>query len=150
MALDTATYKNGAGTSQDVVVDDLGAAGVVTVFKLLIAADGSGAGSDLLSATNPLPTREVPFGTTTGGAITVGTSAVPIPTTPLTNRRRIEVVNPGAIAIYLGFSSGVTTANAPIVLQAYQGWGGNLGPGVALHAISGTASQELRYAEFAT
>jgi hypothetical protein len=97
MALEVRTYSDGAGASQDILVDDV-AGDALAVTKLVVAADGSGAGTDLVSDARPMPVQEV-YGTGVGNAVTVTTSATAIPTTPQTGRRKLRIQNFGAVVL---------------------------------------------------
>ncbi len=151
MPLETLTYKDGAGASQDTVADLLPAGGHAPAGKILIAADGVGAGTDLLSDARPMPTVTV-YGAENHAVLTVGTSAVAVPTTALSGRRRIQVQarlsNTGLIV--LGFSAGVTVANGFVELGAGGAWAEMIGPGLSVFAISDTAGQSIRFLELAT
>lgn len=78
-------------------------------------------------------------------AVTVGTSEAALPSSALSNRRRLIVQNRGTVAIYLG-PTGVTTSsglevlpNGVVVIE--------LGPGVTVFGISGSAGQNVRVFE---
>lgn len=80
-------------------------------------------------------------------SVTVGVTAVALPTTALAGRTRMMVQNVGTKSIFIGDGS-VTTANGIEVSK-----GGTLslevGEGVSLSAISGTAGQDVRVFELA-
>jgi hypothetical protein len=80
-------------------------------------------------------------------AVSVGTSATDLVATDLANRKRILVQNLGTKKIYVG-NSGVTSANG---IEVFSGGSIELdvGPGIDLYAISGTAGQDVRVMELA-
>lgn len=94
-----------------------------------------------------LPVNTTPNTAVLPQAITVGTSAVALPTSALGNRRSIAGRNEGVVTIYLGHA-GVSTANGYPV-DPGQRFSVDLGPGVTLYAISGTAGQPVRILEAA-
>ena len=52
-----------------------------------------------------------PFGLGQYGAVAVLNTATPIPSTPLSSRNALGIVNLGAATIYCGWDQGVTTTN---------------------------------------
>jgi len=78
-------------------------------------------------------------------AVTVSTSAVKLPTTPLANRRAIYIVNLGGVTIFLG-GSGVTTANGYPV-AANGGISIAVGAGIDVYAIAASGSNDVRFLE---
>ena len=80
-------------------------------------------------------------------AVSVGTSATDLAATDLANRKRILVQNLGSKKVYIGDAS-VTTASG-IELFAGGSIELDIGPGINLHAISGTAGQDVRVMELA-
>lgn len=80
-------------------------------------------------------------------AVSVGNTATDLVGSDLANRKRILVQNLGTKKIYVG-NSGVTTANG---IEVFAGGSIELdiGPGIDLYAISGTAGQDVRVMELA-
>ena len=80
-------------------------------------------------------------------AVTVGVTAQDLSATDLANRKRILVQNRGSKSIFIG-NIGVTIATGIEIPS-----GGNaefmMGPSIDLHAISGTAGQNVRVLELA-
>ena len=102
---------------------------------------------DALALGDALSIYYVPDGTpasvsTSGNQTTVGTAAVRIDT-GLTGRKWIVIFNNGGDTIYIGGSSGVTTAGGmPIPAGGPASF--VLGPYQQIWAISGTAGQDVR------
>jgi hypothetical protein len=85
-------------------------------------------------------------GTVLATAVTVGTSAVALPSSALTSRKALAIYNNGQVPIYLG-GSGVTTA-AGIPIQPGDGpVPFDLAAGAVLYAIAATTGQDVRVVE---
>ena len=78
------------------------------------------------------------------GTITVGTSATAIPTTALSGRRCIIIVNISANNVFIGTSS-VTTANG-YQLYSQQALSLDISDAIVVYGIS-TVNSEVRYLE---
>ncbi len=79
--------------------------------------------------------------------ITVGTSAVAVPTTPLEARRSLLIYNNGSVPIYIGDST--VTVNSGVPVAVGQSLGVECGPGLTIYAISGSVGQNVRTMEVA-
>lgn len=77
-------------------------------------------------------------------AVTVGTTAGALPATSLTGRRSIEVYNNGSVDIFLGDSAVTTSTGIPVAPGSF--YSCDIGT-LALYAISGSASQNVRVLE---
>jgi hypothetical protein len=80
-------------------------------------------------------------------AATVGTSAVALPATALTARKRILIENIGTRPIFIG-DSAVTIASG-VRVSAGSTWETELGPTAVLYAIAAAAGQDVRVLEIA-
>jgi hypothetical protein len=89
-------------------------------------------------------TTEV-FTTGAQSAITIGTSALLLPAAPLASRKVLHVQNRGPASIYVGPTSGVTTANGTEV-EAGASLEWDHGE-VSLYAISSSAGNDVRLIE---
>lgn len=83
-------------------------------------------------------------------SVTVGTTAVQLDASPLASRKKITVQNLGNKPIYIG-ASDVTVSGATGGTRLSKGstYELELGPSVALYAISGDAGQDVRVLEVA-
>lgn len=109
-----------------------------------------GDGTDLLAVNadgslNVAATLAAPGTAIKPTAVTVGTSAVALPTTALTGRKKLYVQNRGAQSIFLG-DSGVTTSSG-IEVSKFSTWSDDVGAGVSMYAISGSAGMDVRVLE---
>lgn len=108
-----------------------------------------GDGTTLTDVTtdNRLKTFHAPDSAAQNSVATVGTSAVELAATPLTNRKKIVIQNNGSKAIYIG-ATGVTTATG-ICIPKGASYSEDWGPNVDIFAISSTAGQNVRVMEVA-
>lgn len=111
--------------------------------KVQHGADGSATD---VSAASPLPVSEIAAGAVLSTAVTVGTSATALPSSALSSRKSMIVFNNGNTTIYLGPSGVTTSSGLPVYAGAYSP-AINLGAGVTLYAISGSAGQNVRVFE---
>lgn len=112
---------------------------------------GIGGSESLMSSTNPMPVQNASLtGSVAATVVTVGTSAVALPSSALSNRRTITVQSDvtNSAYIYLG-GSGVTadaTSTGGLVLTAGQSISLDIGS-ATLYARSTVASQSVRVFE---
>lgn len=98
-----------------------------------------------------LPVQYGAQNSTPAKSVTVGTSAVRLDT-GLANRRFIIIVNNGSSVIYVDAStsaSSVTTSSGLPLAASGGAMTLDVGPDLEVYAISGTAGQNVRVAEFA-
>lgn len=99
-----------------------------TQVVLLNPEDGSAGGSGLVTA------------------VTVGSSAIKLPTTPLKYRRAMSVYNHSQDTLYVGFGPGVTTGNGwPVAAGASIAL--EINAEVLLYGISDGTSSDVRILE---
>lgn len=79
--------------------------------------------------------------------VSVGTSATALWSSSLANRRTVLVYNDGSDTVYVGDSSVTTSNGVPVAVGSSVSL--NLGPGLTLYGISGTAGQDVRTLEVA-
>lgn len=80
-------------------------------------------------------------------AVTVGTSATQLPGTALDKRRTLLIYNNGSAIIYIGPSGVTTSSGFPMAVGSALAL--SVAEGVAVYAISGSASQNVRVLELA-
>lgn len=80
-------------------------------------------------------------------SVSVGTSATALWSSSLANRRTVLVYNDGSDTVYVGDSSVTTSNGVPVAVGSSVSL--NLGPGLTLYGISGTAGQDVRTLEVA-
>ena len=81
--------------------------------------------------------------------VLVTTSATPLPTTPLDNRKGLYVFNPGTVIVYLAPSSDVNTTNEDQLFPK-QGKFLPASDAVTIYGIVATGSVTLTVWEYAT
>ena len=79
-------------------------------------------------------------------AVSVGTSATALPTSPFANRRSLIVFNNSANTIYIGNSDVTTTSGLPVLKDSYSPEF-NAGSGMNLYGIASTGTNNVRVIE---
>jgi len=80
-------------------------------------------------------------------AVSVGTSAIALPASSLSARKRILIENIGTRPIFIGDSA--VTASSGVRVSVGATWECELGPDAVLYAISSAAGQDVRVLEIA-
>lgn len=138
---DNIDIRDASGVTQVVGTDDISGVHYQRV-KVTYGPDGQ---VIEVSPSNPLPSISVFRGSVRALAVTVGTSAVALPSSALSNRKIWIVVNLSNQVLYLGDSSVTTTTGFPI--QPGAGWQLALGPEVTIYGICASGSNDIRILE---
>lgn len=113
---------------------------------LSAVADGDRA--DLLSDSfRRIYVNSSPNITSLASAVTVTTTATPLPATALTGRRYILIQNLGGSQMFIGDAA--VTSSSGVRLAAGASWEGELGDDVVLYAIKASGSSDVRVYEIA-
>lgn len=80
-------------------------------------------------------------------AVTAGTAAVPVPATPLANRRTLQYFNKGTVTHFLGGSAVTASTGTPV--EPNQSALFQAGPGAILYVITSIAAENGRALEIA-
>lgn len=125
---------------QDTLSSSVSADGDYASFKV----DSLGA---LWTRLSQIPAADAPNTAFSAQPISVSTTAIALPTSPLAARKKIVIQNLGNKAVFVGASS-VTAADG-IRIAAGGNWETEAGPAIALYAISSGGTQDVRVYEIA-